>query len=146
MTILSHYVYRGEDDLQHYITPDRADAQLTRLVEWMGDDLMAKAHVYTPGTIAHMQRFQRVRDYVIDKARLSGKTCDCELIPELIGLEGETVWGNVMGDGYRFFVARTPGLWLPQHTAIQCVPIHALMWGRVLHRGDVTDIRADGAL
>lgn len=71
-----------------------------------------------PGTLAHYRQYARIMQQGASFHALTGRRCDAELIPELVGLEGRRI-EVTDADGYvrRYIVGKSTG-WMPCHLEI----------------------------
>lgn len=72
----------------------------------------------TPGTIEHYRQYEAIMAAGAKYSAITGRRCNAELTPALLGLEGKRVEvTRPNGDKTRFYVGKSTG-WRPCHLAI----------------------------
>jgi len=70
------------------------------------------------GTCAHFEHCAAMMDRGSKFSLRTGKRCDAELVPALVGLEGRRVECLYFGERIRFYVGKSMG-WMPAHLRIK---------------------------
>lgn len=105
------YVMPVGDDGYSTYGFDVLDQKARAVAEWSG----VAPPSAEPGTPEHFNECAAIMDQGESYARRTGKRCDAELTPELIGLEGKRVEVvDSYGDKRRFKVGKSTG-WMPCH-------------------------------
>jgi hypothetical protein len=92
------------------------------------------------GTAEHFATCDGVMDAGARYAGATGKRCPAELVPALVGLEGQRVAATVYGERIRFTVGKSTG-WMPCHLQLKTARSSG---GDALSVGSVTDVRRVG--
>lgn len=97
---------------------DVAERRRAAFAGWLGM-MNRRAPVPALGTLAHYEAYKATLDHVLAVCRDTGKRCDVELTPQLIGLEGQRVEVvDCDGERRRFIVGKSTGP-VPIHLEIK---------------------------
>ena len=91
-----------------------ADREARAVAAWAGID----PPIFKPGTLEHYYEYLAVMNLGAEHSRKTGKRCEVDLTPQLIGLEGRRVQVTDRdGTVRRFQVGKSTG-WLPIHLEV----------------------------
>lgn len=95
---------------------------------------------FNPGALGTAEHFATC-DAMLSRgaqfAAQTGKRCDAELVPALVGLEGKRVECEHYGERVRFYVGKSTG-WMPGHLMVKTRRSHG---GEMLSADSVRDVR-----
>ena len=95
---------------------ENADRKARAVLAWLN---LSADGMLEPGTIEHYRQYEAMMQTGAQWNAKTGKRCDAELTPELIGLEGKRVEVTTpAGDKSRFYVGKSTG-WMPCHLEIK---------------------------
>ena len=99
---------------------DVAERRLKAVAKWlMENDVTPPTSDRIPGTVAHLAEYELTMKAGAELHARTGKKCDAELTPALIGLERQRVEVTLPdGSKNRFTVGKSSG-WLPIHLEIK---------------------------
>lgn len=89
------------------------------------------------GTIQHFEHCNAIMNMGSEFNRRTGKRCNADLVPVLVGLEGKRVECLYFGERIRFIVGKSTG-WMPVHLRIAK---RTSTGGDGLVAGEVKDVR-----
>jgi hypothetical protein len=98
---------------------DVLDRKARAVAHWMANDLPYIRAGLELGTREHFEQCARIMDAGAAYAQRTGKRCNAELCPQLVGLEGQRVEVTYPdGQKARFYVGKSGG-WMPRHLEIK---------------------------
>lgn len=93
---------------------DVLDRKARAVLQWMGENEI----LHNPGSAEHFNQCNAILDRGDEYSRRTGKRCDAELVPALIGLEDKRIECEYFGEKRRFYVGKSIG-WMPCHLEIK---------------------------